>query len=78
MPKKEKLTAAGVPYTGHAPTDEVLDMCPDILECIRALRAGEMKTYPLEEVLTRQRVKRGLPAEPDLTAELMPPPDDLR
>jgi hypothetical protein len=46
----ERLTAAGVPYTGDADTDEVLDLFPDILERIKRLKSGEEKTYSIEEV----------------------------
>lgn len=46
----EKLTAAGVPYTGDADTDEILDLFPDILERTKRSEAGHTKTYSLEEL----------------------------
>ena len=56
----ERLTAAGVPYTGDPETDEVLNDFPDILERIRKLEAGEAKLIPWEQVKAEQRAKRGL------------------
>jgi hypothetical protein len=50
MSTDEKLTAAGVPYTGDPDTDEVLDLFPDILERIKRLKSGEEKTYSIEEL----------------------------
>lgn len=46
----EKLTAAGVPYTGDADTDEILDLFPDVLERVRRLRSGEEETFSIEEI----------------------------
>ncbi len=56
----DKLTAAGVPYTGDPETDWWLDNQPDILERIRKLEAGESKLIPWEQVKAEQRAKRGL------------------
>lgn len=47
-----QLTAAGVPYTGDAETDAVLNDHPDILERIKRFEAGETTTKPLREVMT--------------------------
>lgn len=55
-----RLTAAGVPYTGDAETDAVLNDYPDILERIRKLEAGEVKLIPWEQVKAEQRAKREL------------------
>ena len=52
----ERLTAAGVPYTGDPETDEVLNDFPDILERIRKLEAGEAKLIPWEQI----KAERGL------------------
>lgn len=52
----ERLTAAGVPYTGDSETDEVLNDFPDILERIRKLEAGEVKLIPWEQI----KAERGL------------------
>jgi hypothetical protein len=46
----ERLTAAGVPYTGDADTDEILDLFPDVLERVRRLRSGEEETFSIEEI----------------------------
>lgn len=46
----QRLTAAGVPYTGDEETDWWLDNCPDILERIRRYEAGEATLIPLEQV----------------------------
>lgn len=56
----ERLTAAGVPYTGDYDTDAVLNEQPDILDRIRKLGAGETKLIPWEQVKAEQRAKRGL------------------
>ncbi len=51
-PGQVELTAAGVPYTGDAETDAVLNDHPDILERIRSHEAGETTTRPLREVMS--------------------------
>lgn len=52
-----RLTAAGVPYTGDAETDAVLNDHPDILERIKRQKAGEMKFIPIEEVAAELGIK---------------------
>lgn len=47
----ERLTAAGVPYTGDPETDAVLDENPDILERIHRYETGEATSRPLREVM---------------------------
>lgn len=59
-PTAVPLTAAGVPYTGDAETDAVLNDHPDILERIKRLEAGEAQLIPWEQVKAEQRAKRGL------------------
>lgn len=46
----EKLTAAGVPYTGDADTDEILNLFPDVLERVQRLRSGKEETFSIEEI----------------------------
>ena len=53
----ERLTAAGVPYTGDEETDWWLDNCPDVLERIKKYEAGEMKPIPLEDVAAELGIK---------------------
>ncbi len=53
----ERLTAAGVPYTGDPETDAVLNDHPDILERIRKFEAGEMKLIPIEDVAAELGIK---------------------
>jgi len=50
-PGQQPLTAAGVPYTGDAETDAVLNDHPDILDRIAELERGEVKLIPLHEVI---------------------------
>lgn len=52
-----KLTAAGVPYTGDAETDAVLNEHPDILERLARLERGEERTIPIEEVAAEHGIK---------------------
>lgn len=47
----QRLTAAGVPYTGDEETDWWLDNQPDILERIKRFENGETTTKPLREVM---------------------------
>lgn len=56
-PSQVTLTAAGVPYTGDAETDAVLNDHPDILERIKRQKAGEMKFIPIEEVAAELGIK---------------------
>lgn len=51
------LTAAGVPYTGHAETDAVLNDHPDILDRVGRLERGESKLILLEEVAAKYGIK---------------------
>jgi hypothetical protein len=53
----EKLTAAGVPYTGDPETDAVLNDHPDILERLARLERGEERTIPIEEVAEKYGIK---------------------
>ena len=48
----QRLTAAGVPYTGDPETDAVLNDHPDILERVRRQESGEVGSRPLREVMT--------------------------
>ena len=52
-----RLTAAGVPYTGDAETDAVLNDHPDILERVAKLENGTAKLVSLEEVAAKYGVK---------------------
>ncbi|WMT56223.1 hypothetical protein [Truepera radiovictrix] len=54
----ERLTAAGVPYTGDPETDAVLDEIPDILERVRRHEAGETKMISLKDIAAKYGVKR--------------------
>lgn len=47
---EQSLTAAGVPYTGDAETDAVLNEHPDILERVAQLERGESKLIPIERI----------------------------
>lgn len=49
---RTNLTLAGVPYTGHRETDEVLNQVPDILERVEAARNGTAVGTPLEQVIS--------------------------
>lgn len=51
------LTAAGIPATGDAETDAVLNDHPDILERIGRLERGESELIPLEEVAAKYGIK---------------------
>jgi DNA-binding Xre family transcriptional regulator len=50
--KDQHLTAAGVPYTGDAETDAVLNDYPDILERIAMLKTGKSKLLSWDQVKT--------------------------
>lgn len=52
-----RLTAAGVPYTGDAETDAVLNDFPDILERVARLERGESRLIPIEEVAAKYGLK---------------------
>ena len=52
------LTAAGVPYTGDAETDAVLNDFPDILERVRRLESGREELISVKEVAKRLGLKR--------------------
>ncbi|MEX2534932.1 MAG: hypothetical protein WD273_04950 [Trueperaceae bacterium] len=54
------VSAAGVPYTGHRATDEILDEQPDVLERIKRLERGEARLIPWSRVKEAQRTKRNL------------------
>lgn len=50
-------TKAGVPHTGDAETDAVLNDHPDILERVKRLESGKSKTIPIEKVAKKYGVK---------------------
>ncbi|WP_293914495.1 XRE family transcriptional regulator [Deinococcus sp.] len=52
-----RLTAAGVPYTGDAETDAVLNDFPDILERVARLERGESRLIPIEEIAAKYGLK---------------------
>jgi transcriptional regulator with XRE-family HTH domain len=52
-----RLTAAGVPYTGDAETDAVLNEFPDILERVARLERGESRLIPIEEIAAKYGLK---------------------
>lgn len=54
----QRLTAAGVPYTGDEETDWWLDNQPDILERVRSFEAGETKLIPLKDIAAKYGVER--------------------
>jgi hypothetical protein len=51
------LTAAGVPYTGDAETDAVLNTQPDILARIARLEQDTSKLVPLQEIAAKYGVE---------------------
>lgn len=51
------LTAAGVPYTGDAETDAVLNEHPDILDRVAQLGQGQVRLIPIGELLARYGMK---------------------
>ncbi|MBS3933991.1 MAG: hypothetical protein KGZ35_06505 [Truepera sp.] len=55
--RSDKLTAAGVPYTGDPETDAVLNEHPDILERLSRLERGEEYTLAIEELAERYGIK---------------------
>lgn len=54
----EKLTAAGVPYTGDDETDWWLDNQPDILERVQRFEGGQTKLIPLKDIAAKYGVER--------------------
>jgi hypothetical protein len=54
----ERLTAAGVPYTGDEETDEILNAHPDILERIARIERGEEEFYTIDEMRERHNIPR--------------------
>jgi transcriptional regulator with XRE-family HTH domain len=52
-----RLTAVGVPYTGDAETDAVLNEFPDILERVARLERGESRLIPIEEIAAKYGLK---------------------
>lgn len=54
----QRLTAAGVPYTGDEETDWWLDNQPDILERVKRFEAGETKLIPLKDIAAKYGVER--------------------
>lgn len=53
----QRLTAAGVPYTGDEETDWWLNNQPDILERVKRFEAGETKLIPLKDIAAKYGVK---------------------
>lgn len=53
----DKLTAAGVPYTGDPETDAVLNEQPDILERLDRLERGDERTIAIEEIAEKHGIK---------------------
>jgi hypothetical protein len=51
------LTAAGVPYTGDAETDAILNEHPDILDRIAGPENGTSRLIPIEELAAKYGVK---------------------
>lgn len=54
----EKLTAAGVPYTGDDETDWWLDNQPDVLERVQRFEGGQTKLIPLKDIAAKYGVER--------------------
>jgi hypothetical protein len=54
----ERLTAAGVPYTGDEETDAILNEHPDILERIARIERGEEEFYTIDEMRERHNIPR--------------------
>ncbi|WP_407543725.1 helix-turn-helix transcriptional regulator (plasmid) [Deinococcus radiomollis] len=53
----ESLTAAGVPYTGDAETDAVLNDHPDILNRVARIEQGNSKLIPIGDIAAKYGVK---------------------
>ncbi len=54
----QRLTAAGVPYTGDSETDWWLDNQPDILERVQRFEGGQTKLIPLKDIAAKYGVER--------------------